>query len=227
MLTALTDKNISVKIPSVGQTYELGSVSFTILSPTSSSYEDLNDYSIGIRLECGNSSFIMTGDATTLSEKEILKTGLELNSDVMLVPHHASTSSSSSEFVRAISPSAAIISCGTDNEYGHPHDKIVTRYNSLGVVLYRTDKLGTIVVEFDEDNYEISTPDTVTTVTATSTPNTTVTNVSDAQYIGNKNSKKFHSIDCASLPAERNRVYFDSREDAISEGYSPCGSCNP
>lgn len=222
MLIALNEKNVPVRIPEVGQTYDLGTTSFTILSPSSSRYNDLNDYSIGIRIECGDTSFIMVGDATRLSEEEMLNTGLELNSDVMMVPHHASDTSSSSKFIKAISPSSAIISCGRANVYGHPDGKIVARYKSYDVQLYRTDLVGNIVVDFDDKNYTVSAYSSSNSVTISTTVNSDTAN-----YIGNKKSKVFHTLECNNLPSEKNRVYFDTRDAACINGYKACGFCNP
>ena len=57
--------------------------------------------------------------------------------------------------------------------------------------------------------------------------NETAVEYDEGTYIGNKNSKKLHRPDCHTLPAEKNRVEFTSRADAINAGYSPCGNCQP
>lgn len=220
MLEALNAKNTPVTFPEVGKTYELGISKFTILSPSSKSYSDLNAYSVGMRFEYLNSSFLIDGDATTTTEAEMLETGLNLKSDVMLVPHHGSESSSAATFIKAVSPKAAIISVGAGNSYNHPDQKIVDRYTSLGVKLYRTDKLGTIVVSFDGESYNIESEKTPSASTDDQ-PST------EAMYIGNSNSLKFHRPDCKNLPSKKNQVTFSTREDAVAAGYEPCGACNP
>lgn len=90
---------------------------------------------------------------------------------------------------------------------------------------------------FSSCNYEYSTVKN-TTVPITNeikTPQPTVSKATkkpekehkDIYYIGNKNTKKFHSPDCYTLPSEKNRVNFSSRSEAVNCGYSPCGNCCP
>ncbi len=113
-----------------------------------------NDGSIVARLSYGNTSIMLTGDATTKTEKIILaenKTAL-LNSTILKVGHHGSRTSSSLEFTKAIAPIYALISDGKDNKYGHPHQETLNMLTSLGAQVFRTDLLGTIVMKSDGIN---------------------------------------------------------------------------
>ncbi|MCM1991983.1 MBL fold metallo-hydrolase [Oceanirhabdus seepicola] len=152
-------KGLKFTTPKIGDTFELGEGKFTVLAPNSSEYKDLNEYSIVIRFEYGNRSFMFTGDAEAHSEKEIINNGLELRSDVLKAGHHGSRSSSSNEFLKKVKPKYAIISCGKDNDYGHPHKEIIERYNKLGIKMLRTDKLGTIVCLSDGESIEFVSKD--------------------------------------------------------------------
>ncbi len=145
----LVDLGIEKTLPKVGETYSLGSATFTILSPNGLLYEDYNDYSIGIRLVHGENAFVLCGDATYESEAEILNNGMRLDANVYLVDHHGSSTSSLPEFVKAIDPQYAIISCGKDNEYGHPHVETLDLLKSAKIEVHRTDLEGDIVISSD------------------------------------------------------------------------------
>jgi len=147
-------KGLKFTTPKIGDVFELGEGKFTVLAPNSSEYKDLNDYSIVIRFEYGNRSFMFTGDAEEHSEKEIINKGLEIRSDVLKAGHHGSSSSSSVEFLNRVKPKYAVISCGKDNDYGHPHTEVIERFNRLGIKMLRTDKLGTIVCLSDGESIE-------------------------------------------------------------------------
>ncbi len=122
----------------------------TIVAPNSTTYEDINNYSAVIKLTYGYTSFVFTGDAEKISEDEI-RTNIKC--DVLKVGHHGSSSSTSKNFLKKTSPSYAVISCGADNDYGHPHKEVIKRLNSSGISTYRTDLNGTI--EAISDGYTI------------------------------------------------------------------------
>lgn len=108
-----------------------------------------NDGSIIARLSYGGTSIMLTGDSTLKTEKIILeKNSLQkLDSDILKVGHHGSRTSSSPEFVKAISPSYALISNGKDNKYGHPHKETLDTLTQFGAKIFRTDELGMIVIK--------------------------------------------------------------------------------
>lgn len=145
----LPEKGIELTYPKVGNTYELGNSTFTILAPTGTDYADVNDYSVAIRVECNENSFIVTGDATSLSETEMISNGQVLDSDVMVVGHHGSDGSTSQEFLAAVSPEIAVISCGLDNEYLHPSQRVMELLQNNNITVYRTDKQGEVVITSD------------------------------------------------------------------------------
>ena len=74
---------------------------------------------------------------------------MTLESDVYLASHHGSEGSSSEAFMRAVSPSAVVISAGAGNSYGHPTRTVLDRVKACGAALYRTDLQGTITVLSD------------------------------------------------------------------------------
>jgi competence protein ComEC len=152
-----------------------------------------------------------------------LASGFSLSADVLKVGHHGSNTSSTQKYLETVLPSYAIISCGAGNSYGHPHSETLDSLNKLGAAIYRTDEYGTISFTTDGKDISVSTtkqPTADPTLPPTEPPN-------EIQYIGNRNTKVFHLPTCRSLPQEQNRVYFNSRQDAIDAGYTSCSICKP
>lgn len=151
---SLKKKKIVLYQGKAGVTIDLGeNTTCTFLAPNSSSYDNLNNYSIVIKLTYKDSSFLFTGDAEKLSENEILKNNSNLKAQVLKAGHHGSRSSSSSPFLDAVAPSYAIISCGSGNDYGHPHKETLKAFEEKNISVYRTDTMGTIV--FQSDGYKL------------------------------------------------------------------------
>ena len=96
-----------------------------------------------------NRSVLLAGDACIESEEEQLASGYDLFADVLKIGHHGSSGSSSEEYIDAVNPEAAVISCGKDNDYGHPSLTVLSLLESRGTMLYRTDTQGTIAVITD------------------------------------------------------------------------------
>ena len=150
-LAALEEREVNV-IPAVsGEQYSLSDARFKLLAPNSDSYSDWNDYSVVIKLVYGERSMLFTGDAHVESEEEILEaySAAELDCDVLKVGHHGSETSSGEDFLEAVSPTYAVISCGEGNKYGHPHGVTLEKLEAFGVTVYRTDLSGNIVLTTD------------------------------------------------------------------------------
>lgn len=152
ILEQLEKKKIAFKTPNIGTKLKLGESNIEIIY-VGENEEDLNDTSIIIKVTYKNTSFLFTGDTTSNVEKEILDK--EIESDVLKVAHHGSKYSSSASFLNKVKPKYAIISCGKNNDYGHPHDVILKKLKKLKTNIYRTDKLGTIIVISDGKNITI------------------------------------------------------------------------
>lgn len=152
LVIAVSNKNKKFTTPLSGNEYNLGDAKFTILAPSSDSYQSLNNYSIVIKLTYGNTSFIFTGDAETLSETEILNSFEDLKADVLKIGHHGSTTSTSKKFLNAVSPKYAVISVGKDNSYNHPTKTTMDKLQELNIPVYRTDEQGTVECISDGTN---------------------------------------------------------------------------
>ncbi|MCL2852796.1 MAG: MBL fold metallo-hydrolase [Defluviitaleaceae bacterium] len=155
-LAALIDNQIDVQEPYPGKTLELDSAVFTIIAPNSSGYGNLNNYSIVMIMDHGDSSFLFAADAESDSEREILENFEDISADVLRVGHHGSRTSTSEEFLDAISPRYAVISAGADNQYGHPHHEVLDRLNRRGVYTLRTCERGNIEMVSGADGIRIS-----------------------------------------------------------------------
>lgn len=211
-----------------------------LLSPKSMYYSELNEYSAVARLEYDNTSFLFTGDAESVSELEMLGGGFNLDSDVLKVGHHGGRTSSSIDFLKAVTPEYSIISCGEDNSYGHPHIETLNRLSDIGSEIYRTDELGTIVAVSNGKDISITSDEVMEIPLAPleilNTPPVPDSSevketpaISETNYVGNKNSLVFHKTDCSSVAdmKESNKVFFTIRQNAVYQGYTPCGRCNP
>jgi len=117
-----------------------------------------NDGSVVARLSYGKTSIMLTGDATMKTEKIILSENspAQLKSVILKVGHHGSRTSTSSEFVKAISPVYALVSDGKDNNFGHPHQETLDTLAKFGAKVFRTDLLGTIVMKSNGQNVNFS-----------------------------------------------------------------------
>ncbi|MBQ8573119.1 MAG: MBL fold metallo-hydrolase [Ruminococcus sp.] len=232
VLDACDETGVSYFNPEPLDTIKLGKATITFLSPERNAvYDDLNNYSLVLKLEYENVSFLFTGDAEKQVETKLLETHFDLSADVLKCGHHGSSTSSSEAFINAVNPAAAVISCGIDNEYGHPHRETLNTLNDRGIKIYRTDMSSTIVALSDGETITFCSGDEVLGEVAVNTQSETQSASSEAayNYVGNKNSKVFHSLNCSSVEntKEKNKVYFNTREDAADNGYSPCKACNP
>ena len=124
-------------------------VSIQVLHPAEIHSPENNDTSIVLRLSYAGSSILLSGDIESGGEYAVLKTGSDLRSAILKVPHHGSASSSTTAFLKAVAPCWAVVSSGYRNRYGMPHREVVNRYEKLGVDLLRTDTMGAIEIRIE------------------------------------------------------------------------------
>ena len=144
MKRAADDKKLKITVPQAGQSFSLGRAKVEFLAPLGI-YDNVNDLSLVVRITYGQTTFLFTGDAERPSEYDMTDSGEDLSAMVLKVGHHGSNTSTSYVFLRQVMPAYAIISCGKDNAYGHPHEEVLSRLADEGAVVYRTDECGTIV----------------------------------------------------------------------------------
>lgn len=142
-------KGLELQHPAVGTAFTFGTGSFEILAPSEIDQNDSNGNSVAIKLTNGNNSFIFTGDAESSSESVMCASGINLDCDVLVPGHHGSATATSWEFLEKTVPEYAVISCGVDNQYGHPDKDTMDKLQSMDIQVFRTDKQGTITVTSD------------------------------------------------------------------------------
>lgn len=150
-ITALAvDRGIDVVLLEAGDVLYDDGMSWTVISPEKEVfYQDANEASLVLYLECGDFSGLFMGDAGEEAEGAVMrKLGLPAdaaNITLLKVAHHGSgNNTNSAEFLYAVRPSLAIISCGENNVYGHPHTEVTERLKECDSAVYRTDMLGQI-----------------------------------------------------------------------------------
>jgi competence protein ComEC len=146
----LDKQGVKPMVPAAGDVFSLGSATVTVLGPINPGNTD-NNNSLVLRVVHGNSSFLFTGDAEAEEETDILKSGMEVRSTVLKVGHHGSSSSNGIDWLKAVSPAVAVISCGANNMYGHPATDVLESLKSLNTKVYRTDLQGFLKVSEEED----------------------------------------------------------------------------
>ncbi len=154
MMDAIEAEGATVIIAVPEATYTVGDLKLTILGPVGSGYSDLNNDSVVLRADFGESSVLYTGDAEDVSEEEMVeryRLSGKLDCDLLKVGHHGSENSSTDAFLDAVTPELAVISCGEGNKYGHPTQEALARLDARNVTYWRTDLLGSIVIVSDGD----------------------------------------------------------------------------
>ncbi len=154
MIAAIeANESVGVIAAEPGTEYLLGSMKMTVLGPLGDDYPngDRNNYSVCVRLDFGETSFLLTGDAEERAEEEMLakyKKG-ELDCDFFKAAHHGSSGSNTAAFLKAVSPKYVAVSCGEGNTYFHPHTEAMERFDEIGATVWRTDLDGDLVFVSD------------------------------------------------------------------------------
>ncbi|MBC5623962.1 MBL fold metallo-hydrolase [Clostridium sp. NSJ-49] len=158
MINAVTNEGLKITTIKAGDgsKIDLGDgTKVEIFSPVDDKYNELNDYSPIMKITFGENSFLFTGDAEKLVEKQVIANGENIDADVLKVGHHGSTTSSSEDFIKEVSPDIAVIPVGEGNDYGHPHKEILELLEKNNINLLRTDFEGTIILESDGENIKV------------------------------------------------------------------------
>lgn len=155
LLNALASSKAKVYAAKAGDTYKLDDISFDILGPVKD-YKELNNTSVVVKVTYGNTKFLFQGDAEAKAEKDILAAGYDVSADVIKLGHHGSRTSTDLDYLRAVNPQAAVISCGLNNSYKHPNPETIAKLESMSIPYYRTDVRGNIVIECDGNNFSFN-----------------------------------------------------------------------
>lgn len=152
VLDALLESSAEYVEPKRGDRKEVGSFMVEVLHPIADQPEsNQNDESIVTRIRLGTVSIMLTGDSSISIERSLVDSPMtQLQSEILLLGHHGSDTSTSEEWVEAVSPHIAIYQASINNSYGHPHQEVLERLDRYGIPVYGTDKDGTIRVTFNE-----------------------------------------------------------------------------
>lgn len=151
-LEAVANQGKKLKEPEPGTEIKLGECSITFLAPNKDYGNDLNNWSIGLKITNGVHTFVMCGDAEKSAETDIVSTGIDLKADVLKLGHHGSSTSTTDTFLQSVSPEYAVISCEINNSYGHPHKETLEKLEQNDIKFFRTDDQGTIIATSDGDD---------------------------------------------------------------------------
>ena len=269
-----TDKSKAITVVSARDVFSLGSARVEVLGPVALTDSD-NDNSLVLRIVHGECSVLLTGDCGFPEEDDILKsfkanlggsnfpetaeedqvdagtTDAILQADILKVAHHGSAHATSEEWLQAVKPSCAVISCGKNNEYGHPATSLMKRLEQMDVQTYRTDLLGDICFWESSHGWEIEPVDHKKEEGGGNSGGNTGESIGGSieeslggsigegaeesagrseEYIVNTRTGIFHRPDCESVGemADGNKWYFSGEYEELKDmNYVPCGACNP
>lgn len=146
LMATIKDGKYELEIAKESKIYYLDDVEIKIISGVSYKGTNLNNYSTVLKISYGQNSIIMTGDAEKQIEKEILRADENIKATILKVGHHGSKTATTQEFLDAIKPKCALISCGLNNKFNHPSKEVLERLQKQNVRIFRTDELGTVTL---------------------------------------------------------------------------------
>ena len=142
-----------------GQRWEWDGVRFELLHPPLESYGvermRANDRSCVLRIETPAARVLLTGDIEARAERAMLGDPQALRADILVAPHHGSTTSSTQSFVAAVFPAITIFTVGYRNRFGHPRTEVVQRYRDVGSRILRSDRDGAILLQIGADGIRL------------------------------------------------------------------------
>jgi competence protein ComEC len=193
VLDAIAGKGMGITIPKVGDVFQIGGSTLTLLAPVRTDYFNINDHSLVFKLVRSGKRILFAADAETVSEWHMIGNKADLASDILKVGHHGSDTSTNSTFIGLVSPAISIIHVGKANPYAHPSSMVLKR---IPGAIYRTDIEGSIIVGISDTGQ-------ITIDTHKQHPNPAWQEV---RYIGESSSGLYHlrKSDC-SLPKKRLR----------------------
>lgn len=151
LLSVAREKGVNVVAVQTGQQLVIDDgVLLEVLHPIPGYWADSpNEMSVVTRLQYGELSVMLTGDAEAATEATLLASGANLQSTVLKAGHHGANGSSSAPFLAAVQPAVVVVSAGPDNRYGHPHPDALQRFAEVGASVLRTDLQGTLTLRSD------------------------------------------------------------------------------
>ena len=221
LMDAAKERHVRITRPVSGKTFALGGAKFQIVSVNRWFGGKPNNWSIAIRLKYKRRSFLLVGDIQRAAQNAILKTGYTLKSEVYKVAHHGSYTGTSPAFMSAVHSKYAVISCGKNNDFGHPTGVVLDQLRGLGIPTFRTDLQGHIVVLSDGKLLTWNTqPETSWECGAA------VSSVRK-EYVVNSRAKVFHLPECkyAKTDSANTSAQTVSGRFLYKKGFKACRIC--
>lgn len=218
VINTADSQELPITVLAYGDEFTVGGATCRVVSPIETS-SNINNLSIVLLIEYGDTRFLLTGDMERDAEDVLLNTWEDIQADVLKVAHHGRDTSSSHMFLRVVNADYYVVSGGAYLASG-VHERLA----ASGEV-YTTQDKGTIICHSDGETL------TFTFVKSSNASSTKApsTDTGEIYFVGNRNSKKFHCSWCDSVTtmAEKNKVIFPTRQEAIDNGYDGCARCNP
>lgn len=152
LMTELVKQNHNIIYPKIGETYKLGEAIISVIGPIEEEPENLNNYSIILKISYGEMDILMTGDAEKKVEKDLIEAGTDLDVEILKIGHHGSDTSTSTEFLDATTPDYALISCKVGNKYNHPNESTLKELQKRNIKVFRTDENGNVTLIITANN---------------------------------------------------------------------------
>ena len=215
LLKSIQKKGLKITAARAGKIISFGSELTTeIIGPVSDEYEEMNDYSVVIRVNYGQTAFLFTGDAEKPAEEDMIRnTPNQLKATVLKAAHHGSSTGTTEDFLELVDPQFVVISCGTDNKYGHPHDETLELLAEHSITTYRTDELGSILAVSDGQKIAFNKDGMVPEDTSPA---------KDTVVYRTKSGKAYHKEGCSSLSDNPIKT---TVAEAEADGLTPCKKC--
>ena len=155
MLKQIKNQGLEISWSSNSE-FRLGDAVINTYTPKGQ-FEELNDYSTVVKISCGSRKFLIMGDTEKEEESDLLAQKFDFRADVLKVPHHGSYKGTTSELLKAVGAQYAVICCGKNNDYGHPHDSTLKRIKKFISNVYITKDNGDIVFTTDGKSLTVTT----------------------------------------------------------------------
>ncbi len=156
-LQLVSDNNIPVEVARIGTAINFGELKGVVISPSKNYIgvqpQEQNIASVVTFWQYGQETFLEEGDAQAQQEAEMMNNGLVRHADILKVAHHGSATSSTEDFLKALSPKLAVISVGKNNKYNLPNPGVIERFKYLNIPILRTDEKGTIEISVFLDHF--------------------------------------------------------------------------
>lgn len=225
-LKMIKERGIRYGQPAAGTVHDFSGVKVEVIAPVrmlSDTDSDANNNSLVLRISYRQFSALLTGDMET-EERQTVRNWQPCT--VIKMAHHGSRNGMALPWLLALHSNIGLISCGINNEYGHPHAETLAALAAAHIQTCTTATAGNLVVISDGGSVSLAANDR-TRIDLRAIDETNPGRGTEPEYIGNTRSKVFHSPSCNSLPAENHRQRFASREIALHQGYHPCSRCRP